>query len=366
MKQDLALRVLSEIMKWDDTRARDEFAWLRLISRLKYDSYRDFVAGARFLESLADWLQQFDQTEREAAYNFIRRNLVFIGPLEMQHLVEHTYPETVQKRLFASVAGRLNIPTYMVLAQPDARKTYEALLRKTLFLGLSDGARIDDFRRANSGIISNEQVVIATQINESKWGALLKDLRQNLCDENAKFAFVYLVDDFMGSGTTLLRERNGVWDGRLLRFWEENQKVIQNSFEPDWVLCVHHYIGTYQVSVAIQDRHRAALQSRGEKAWFKNVEFSFGTILPKDLPIDEGRHGDFLKLVNKYYDPSIETLHTRLGGTDVRLGFGSCGLPLVLEHNTPNNSVALLWADTTGDGGAHPMRPLFRRKQRHT
>ena len=54
------------------------------------------------------------------------------------------------------------------------------------------------------------------------------------------------------------------------------------------------------------------------------------------------------------------------GGKDAHFGFGECGLPLVLDHNTPNNSLALLWAETPGDGGKHPMRPLFRRRQRHS
>ena len=59
MNQDLGLRILGRIMDWDDDRARDEFAWLKLMARLKYDGYRDFQAGMRFIESLATWLQQF-------------------------------------------------------------------------------------------------------------------------------------------------------------------------------------------------------------------------------------------------------------------------------------------------------------------
>ena len=37
---------------------------------------------------------------------------------------------------------------------------------------------------------------------------------------NARFAFVFLIDDFVGSGFTLLRE-GGRWDGKLLRFWDD-------------------------------------------------------------------------------------------------------------------------------------------------
>ena len=53
MNQDLALKVLGQIMNWSDEHSREEFRWLRLMARLKYDGYRDFQAGMRFIESLA-------------------------------------------------------------------------------------------------------------------------------------------------------------------------------------------------------------------------------------------------------------------------------------------------------------------------
>ena len=84
---NLGLEVLGQIMKWTDDRAGKEFDWLKLMSRLKYDGYRDFQAGMRFIESLATWLQQFKPQEREAAYAFVRSTLVYIGPSEMQRLV---------------------------------------------------------------------------------------------------------------------------------------------------------------------------------------------------------------------------------------------------------------------------------------
>jgi hypothetical protein len=81
------------------------------MARLKYDGYRDFQAGMRFIESLATWLQQFKANERETAYSFVRRTLVYIGPSEMQRLVEQFYPGTVRDRLFRTVAAERNIPT---------------------------------------------------------------------------------------------------------------------------------------------------------------------------------------------------------------------------------------------------------------
>ena len=82
MNQDLALKVLGRIMNWSDDRARDEFRWLRLMARLKYDGYHDFHAGMRFAESLVTWLQQFENPEeRETAYAFVRGTLVGVALL---------------------------------------------------------------------------------------------------------------------------------------------------------------------------------------------------------------------------------------------------------------------------------------------
>ena len=365
MNQDFILGKLNDIMGWDTDVARQQFAWLRLMSQMKYDGYHDFLAGARFIESLADWLQQFTPEERPDAYDLVRNWLVYISAAEMNHLVELFYPETVQWRIQEAVARRLSIPTYGVWATDSSRAIYRRLLRQTLFIELSDGARIDVFRRANAGHVNNEQVMTAPRMNQDKWADVLTDLRKDLNDNDAKFAFVFLIDDFVGSGTTLLRQEDGQWMGKLARFWNDVQDVLATHFEPEWQLCVHHYLATNRAKDSVQDCQSRALAELSATQWFGNVRFSYGAILPADLPLDQARHQGFLALTQKYYDDSIETRHTKKGGTDARLGFGACALPLVLEHNTPNNSIALLWADTVGGPGRHAMRPLFRRRQRH-
>jgi hypothetical protein len=52
MDERLALRLLGRIMRWGEDIATQEYAWVRLIARLKYDGYGDYVAGVRFAESL--------------------------------------------------------------------------------------------------------------------------------------------------------------------------------------------------------------------------------------------------------------------------------------------------------------------------
>jgi hypothetical protein len=379
MNQDLGLKVLGQVMAWSDDRARKEFQWLRLMARLKYDGYRDFRAGMRFIESLATWLQQFEPEEREVAYAFVRQALVYIGPGEMQRVVEQFYPRTVHDRLVRTVAVDHGLPAYRVLADRKAHAAVERLCRQTLFMGLSDGARIDIVRYANAGLLKNEQLVVATQVDKDKWQDLLGNLRQDLDDVQARFRLVYLIDDFMGTGTSLLRynAEKQKWVGKLPRF-KESVDSAMTSLHGDqilsdgWELCIHHYVGTFAAAQAIVRRHEEARADLTMPGWAKDVHFTFGTVLPEELPIDAvpGRFNDLLKMTQTYYDPILRTRHTDVGGvTHLGLGYGGCALPLVLDHNTPNNSVALLWAETEGnprDGvEARAMRPLFRRRQRH-
>ncbi len=381
MNQDLGLRILGQIMAWDDERARQEFRWLRLMARLKYDGYRDFQAGMRFIESLATWLQQFNsQEERKTAYDFVRQTMVYIGPSEMQRLVEQFYPRTVHDRLIRIVAAGHDIPTYLMLADENTHAAIDQLRRQTLFMGLSDGARIDILRQSNVGRLSNEQFVVATQVDKEKWQDLLDNLRRDLGDSKARFRLVYLIDDFAGSGTSFFRydETKRTWKGKLIHFRESIEAAFEaivdgGIFEPNWELCIHYYIASDQARRDIAKRLEKGRDFLATDGWAKVTHVSFGTVLPVDLPLGyaPGRDEAFQELTRTYYDPVIRTKHTDLGGMEhLGLGFGGCALPLVIEHNTPNNSVALLWAETDGgdrDGKMAPaMRPLFRRRQRHS
>jgi hypothetical protein len=376
MNQDLALRILGRIMSWPDERAREEFRWLRLMARLKYDGYRDFQAGMRFIESLAVWLQQFQAAERETAYAFVRKTLVYIGPSELQRLVEQFYPRIVHDRLIRTIAEERTMPAYRVLADPAVRADVDRLQRQTLFMGLSDGARIDTIRHANVGVLNNEQFVQSIQVDTDKWEDLRDNLRAGLADDSAGFRLVYLIDDFAGSGSTFLRADPGKgWKGKLVRFRDSINaatKDLGSFLARNWELCIHHHIASAGAAQNIQRCLDEARDTLAGDGWASEVHASFGAVLPDDLPIDAvpGRHDKFILLTQTYYDQLIETKHTGVGGvTHIGLGYGKCALPLVLEHNTPNNSVALLWAESEGgdrDGViAPPMRPLFRRRQRH-
>ena len=352
------------------------------MARLKYDGYRDFQAGMRFVETLVTWLQQFRQPDRETAYAFVRHTLVYIGPNEMHQLVEQFYPRIVHDRLVRTVASQHHIPTYCVHTDPTARAAIDRLRRQTIFMSLSDGARIDTIRRTNSGLLANEQFVATTQIDPEKWADMLRHLRSDLSDPHARFRLVYLIDDFAGTGTAFLRfdkqkdKRKSAWKGKLVRFRDSvrhanatltSDKLLQD----DWELCIHHHVLSATAAGGIADRLKESAAAFPQD-WARTMYPTAGTVLPEDFPIDAPSrlHDDFVELTRTYYDPTISTTHTDVGGvTHLGLGYAGCALPLVLEHNTPNNAIALLWADSAAGHPNNPsapaMRPLFRRRQRH-
>jgi hypothetical protein len=380
MNEGVALRVLGTVMQWDDDRAQNEFWWLSLMSRLKYDGYSDFLAGVRFLESLAAWLQQFRHVaEREIAYGFVRKVLLYVGPSEMLRLVELLFPVEVQPRLMRTVARAYGVPTHRVWAQRETAAAYDRAVRRTLFIGLSEGARLDQFRRANSGIVKNDQVLLATYVEPDRFDALLGDLRDEQKDSTARFETIYLIDDFTGSGSSCLRSENGAWKGKLKKFYDTIERKLSTHFSPTLEVCVHHYIASEAARLALAQGESRVRSERGAD-WFGEVQFSYGLALLEDVAVDRSPLSEaraFADLAKTYFDAEdpvfANNAHLDVGGTrDIPLGFANNGLPLVLEHNTPNNTVTVIWAETAGRSGSDgeaarpPMRPLFRRRQRHS
>jgi hypothetical protein len=375
MKQRLVLDVLAETMNWSDDEASREYAWLRVLARVKYDGYQGYLAGVRFIESLIVWLRQFKQPdERRTAYDFARRRLIFVSSEEIRHLVACFYSRDVQPLLVEQAAKRFDIPPYLVWANTEAVNFFKSLLRRTLFMGLSDGARMDVLRRSNAGRISNEQTVLAPIVDHDKWRDLQKELRKDLPNEQPtpKFERIYAIDDLTASGTTLIRydEVSKTWKGKLPKLRDaicRARAALGDEFPlaNKLALCVHHYIATDAARRQVDDLCERARLEYEATWWFSSVQFSAGMILDDGVKLREG--DPFFGLTNAYYDSVLEDRHTKeCGVKNMRLGYKECALPLILEHNTPNNSVSLLWAETDGEKNQHPMRPLFRRTTRHT
>jgi len=385
MINTLALNLIASVMGWDNERATTEYAWLRLMSSMKYDGYSDFRAGVRFLESLVSWLRHFDQTDRETAYEMVRQRLVYISTAEMQRVIENFVPEIVTPYLRKAVAGAMGVKPYEVWATAEGNRAFSDRLRRCLFVGLSDGSRIDVLRRANSGRLSQEQVVPMMNVDLDKWEGLGKDLKEAMKDDQAHFDDVYLIDDFTASGTTFIRfPGDGAPKGKLAKF----EKIVQDAREhlgdkfpltPGYTLHIHHYISTAQARDALEARIEEAAEKLADRS-YGDAFITEGLRLPTNLRLgsiesttgvitpSKSEDAPYLGLCDTYYDHELfmrlEKHCKEAGQTDMKYGYANCALPLILEHNTPNNSVPILWAETEGKLG-RAMSPLFLRRDRH-
>ncbi len=367
MKSDLAFNLIGDLMHWTDAQFATEFADLQLLVDHKYDAYQGFQPGSRFHIALLNWLSQFTALEdRRTAYRFLKEHLVFVSQREMHHLVSLFMP-IVERSGRHRVAAELNVPFYETWISPDAVQRLKLLQRRTLYVGLSDGARIDVFRRYNEGVVSNEQVVPFSEINDDKWKDLTKELRKDLdargfAAEPAIFERIYLVDDFSGSGSSVLRwhPTEKCWKGKVCRFHKVNASRIGQQIAPDCELHIHHYLGSAQAKTQIAaDIAQAAPDLPGFQ-----YRSTFSYVLPPSIVLSDA-HADtaLVDLLRRWYDAGIEDEHT---GPDLWYGYKQCGLPLVLEHNAPNNSIALLWASSHEENTDPRMRPLFLRRKRHS
>lgn len=356
MRSDLAERLLKALMDWDVPRFAHEVARLQMLASLKYDQYGGYRPGVKFAENLARWLEQFEGPERNVAFDFVMSRLVFISDAEMDHLIEIAYPDVLETRLLRRAAADASVPSHRVHAVA-ATPEFRALRRRTLFLGLSDGARLDRLRRASG--LSHEQFIQDYKIDleqaESAQAALRTALAKQDLPGDATFRQVVLVDDFSGSGQTLARieGETRIHKGKLVKFAERLQQLVENGIvSEDVEVGLLLYVATTQAIGHLN----STKSEMGMEHWTVDA---IQELVP-ELRVVESEPA-MVELCHQYYDPGTADEHK----SDTPIGYSDCALPLVLGHNTPNNSVCLLWAETDGDGGTMGRRALFPRYERH-
>jgi hypothetical protein len=365
MQDRNAAQLLAKVMDWQDQKVVSRHVpRLQLLADYKYDHYQRFAPGQRFIESLALWLDQFDKADRDAAFELVTEHLVYFSDAELSHLVQTAYPDLIVQERIRLVAEEHGISTYRV-GEISRHARFEELRLKSLYLGLSDGARTNELRRASNGGIGNEQIWQAYELGEQKSEDMVKELKESLTKAGSlvdapRFNLIWLLDDFSGSGNTYIRYDSArkAFKGKLRKIYDQLHSgyLVDPSHYEVFLLL---YVATRQAIDHIEYWCERFTSEKG----YKPLQIRVLCILEQDTALTRSTTGAVAELLTrqKYFDKRVaDDRHIAVGGTDGRLGFAGCALPVVLSHNTPNNSIYLLWGPES-----HTFFGLFPRVSRH-
>lgn len=410
MQRELARQLLRALLSgdaWTEEALLQLFTDLEVLADYKYNRYEMYQPGRLFLESLYLWLMPFSEKERATAIRFVQESLVFVSREEFQQLAHVLYHDRIHQHHLGMVSTRIGVPRHRI-AQLVGSEELRKVQRASLYIAMSDGARIDYFRRQNLDI-NNEQVLTTHQPSDEKVEDLGSELEKSL-GPGARFSAMFLLDDFCGSGKTLLREviQTGLAEEvsiparlqSILRY-DAKKRELEMAFSPNVGAAMDPlrqlssspaYAKALGDLAAKADKRETVVKgslarlaktklfggmapdaaiylcpliitefakSRLEEIIARQsgplgrVKIMPGSVFPDSARVLRGT-GDLARLCEDHYSEGLEDEHTG----NVMYGYEGCGLPLVLHHNTPNNSIYILWARKWKD-------PLFIRYERH-
>lgn len=379
MRFDLAKQFLVQLMDWDEIEATKRLEEIDLMADIKYDSYDQFMPGIKFVGNFYLWLSQFEKMEdRKLMYEFVKKYIIYINSTQVSHLIDLLYNTKIIPLIREKVVNdfkqkgvTVNKYNYKHL---DNTQEFKVHKRKTLFIGLSDGSHIDIVRR--SSYLDNDQVLTNYYPDDTKIEDLEKKLSSSKELENEatrKFESIVLIDDFTASGSSFIRVKDdGTFGGKLPTFFTvlENNKKFKNLLADGYEVCLFFLIATKNALTYIEDllekymqQHQGltvqveCIQTLDEDAKFTNHQEQEARqmldIIARKRYINESKLTDAYK---KSYDDDAEKRY--------HLGYKQCALTVVLNHNTPNNSLPIIWQPKREDK-AQPLYPLFYRITRH-
>ena len=363
MNSNLSGQLLSKVMGWSDEELANELPWLQFMAGMKYDSYDQFMPGNRFLASLVQWMTQFDSVEeRQLVYDFLKKNLIFISSTQITYLIKLLNTTKIRQDLIKRVADELKIPSYLV-RRIEETEEFKSSFHCSMIVGLSDGAHIDVLRRAAG--LSNDQVLTNYYPDEDKANDMLNVL-QKIESVNAKFTTLYLIDDFTASGTSFIRKEENAYKGKLCKVLDQfadNGSPMYKLFDSKKMIYIRVFfcVATEYALAYLREAINAYVAEKGIASRFK-IEIDSVQIINDDISRQIKENNGLHVLVQKYFKDSEEimTKSYRKGKCDQPYwGYNEGALPIVLSHNTPNNSLPILWQNTTYFKG------LFPRVNRH-
>ena len=317
----------------------------------------------------------------------MKKKLVFVSSTQMNYLGDLLYDSKIRPILLRKATENAQMPSYM-LCNKKVQKQFDIEKRSSLVVGLSDGAHTDILRR--SAGFNNEQVLTNYYPDEKKLKDMLDDLRNDKKIkgiEKPYFRNIFLIDDFTASGKSFVRYDDNAkkFKGKLAKIIDqlraENKErtdeeiaagekeelhlsYLLDANQPEFHIDILFCIATKKAVRNIRNGLDDFLLKRG----YDKIKYHIHVVqeLDDSLSNEITEDPDLMKVLEKphYLHQNLKDDTAYKVGSVTRpyLGFDECALPVVLSHNTPNNSLPILWQDTDND---QEFKGLFPRISRH-
>lgn len=335
---------------------------LEILKDFKFEPYQPINSPPKpeFIKRLQAWLQQFDKKDQKSML-YLSSKIIFLTQAQITYLMEYLFQNKLKKMILEDIIKKKNFEHF---SYKKAENYFAEELEKTLFVGLSDSSRINDFTHVNSLYIKrqvNTGIELETLlypvkksceigINSEEDKELIRVFEKDvlLKDEKIKDKVrLIILEDFTGSGSDIIETLNYLYSSQL----------------PFKEIVFASYIITYK---AINRLERWIKRNNSDG---RRYFYAYGILIPEEAKCC-GNNNSYLKLdwhnesidICENVSQTCEDVYNKRFFEEDRLkyvyGYENVKIAFVYYYNCPDNSLPIIWCDKGG------WKPLFPRVSR--
>lgn len=306
-------------------------------------------------DKLEDWLSNFETEDEKFHALHLLSEFTYFGDVQLRHLLRSLYRDLYRYPIIESIR-RLNNNT---IDPNRIEPIFTDLQHKTRFFGIGNPSE--------SGVsllyyFRQENRLSKKLFSHSKEIIVHKDLKYNL---NFPYLEYYIfIDDFCGSGTQVTSDTDLVKTIQMIKELKPTAKIyylmlmgtstgiktVEDAMvttKSELTLKMFDHVSSV---IEIDDtfkcfdsnsRYYPINNTYVNKEQAKNMAYKYGFQLIRDII---SRDVSDVRVLNKLAHENA-------------LGFRNCQLLFGLHHNTPDNSLPIIWYDEN----ALPWTPIFKR-----
>lgn len=333
---------------------------IEILKEFKFEPYQPIPNPPKpdFIKRMKEWLNQFEKKDQKYLFYLVSK-LIFLTQPQINHLMDYLFQNKIKKIILEDIILENNLPPF---SYKEAEESLLLELEKTLFVGLSDSSRINDFTHINMDYINrtiNTGIEFETLIYPSK-RKIMYNLEGNsqkvkFCNDFEKCVLLednlllnkkrlIILEDFSGSGLDII----------------ENFTYLKSSSLAFEKIIFAPYIITYKACEILEN-------------WIDNNQedgkyyYTYGTKIPEDAKCFDY---DKSYLLSEWPDEKVD-ICDKIKQTcnsvckrnfpkdsSYLYGVGEIMIAFATYYNCPDNSLPILWCDKGG------WKPLLQRASR--